>query len=106
MRSYSAAGGASPTAGRLVTLATALRVPTTELAPLTKEPTLHELRWHTGLTVIELAGRVGYSVSHTSNVLAGAVPMTDPPRWAAVLGVSAKRAARSWDAARAEQVRP
>ncbi|MFJ2193082.1 hypothetical protein ACIOJE_34935 [Kitasatospora sp. NPDC087861] len=83
-----------------------LQVPTTELAPLTQDPTLHELRWHTGRTVVELAEVVGYSVSHTSNVLSGTVPMTAPARWAKALGVSAKAAGRAWTAARAEQVRP
>ncbi len=104
VRSYSA-GGSTPTAGRLVKLARVLDVPTTELAPLTAAPTLHELRWHTGLTVVELAEAVGYSVSHTSNVLAGVVPITDPPRWTKALAVSAKRVAAAWEAARAEQVR-
>jgi transcriptional regulator with XRE-family HTH domain len=102
VRSYSA-GGASPTAGRLVQLATALDVPTTALAPLSKAPTLHELRWHAGLTVAQLAERVDYSLSHTSAVLAGTVPITEPVRWSKALNRTQRAVKAAWEAARSQQ---
>ncbi|MBV9026446.1 MAG: helix-turn-helix transcriptional regulator [Streptomycetaceae bacterium] len=102
VRSYSA-GGASPTAARLVQLAQALEVPTTELAPLSKDPTLHELRWHMGLTVAQLAGYVDYSLSHTSAVLSGAVPITEPARWSKALGTTQRAVKAAWEASRSQQ---
>lgn len=104
VRSYSW-GGASPTPARLVQLARALEVATTQLAPLSQAPALNELRWHAGLTVADLAERVGYSLSHTSSVLHGAVPMTDPARWAKALGRPRGTVERAWDAAKENQAR-
>jgi lambda repressor-like predicted transcriptional regulator len=104
VRSYSW-GGASPTPARLVQLARALGVSTTQLAPLSTQPTLNELRWHAGLTVAELARQIGYSVSHTSTVLHGAVPMTDPARWAKALRQSRAVVEKAWDAAKEMQAR-
>ncbi|MFI9041638.1 helix-turn-helix domain-containing protein [Streptomyces sp. NPDC053726] len=104
VRSYSW-GGANPTPARLAQLAQALGVSTIQLAPLSTEPTLNELRWHAGLTVAELARRIGYSVSHTSSVLHGVVPMTDPPRWAKALHQSRAAVEKAWDAAKETQAR-
>lgn len=104
VRSYSW-GGASPTPARLVQLARALGVPSTRLAPLSESPALNELRWHAGLTVAELAERVGYSLSHTSSVLHGAVPITDPARWARALRRPRSAVEKAWTAAKAEQAR-
>lgn len=102
VRSYTATRGASPTPSRLVALARAVHTDTAELAPLSEAPTLHELRWHAGLTVAELAERAGYSVSHTSLVLAGVSPVTEPKRWATALNVSQRRITAAWTAARTE----
>ena len=102
VRSYSAADGASPTPGRLAALAKALKVKTTDLAPLQEAYTLHELRWHAGLTVAQVAEKVGYSVSHTSLVLSGVSPITEPKRWAEALQVSQRRIASAWTTSRAE----
>lgn len=104
VRSYSW-GGASPTPARLVQLARTLDVPTTQLAPLRASPTLQELRWHAGLTVAQLAQKVGYSLSHTSSVLHGVVPMADPARWAKALGRPRRAVAEAWDAAKETQAR-
>ncbi|MFJ3883437.1 helix-turn-helix domain-containing protein [Streptomyces sp. NPDC090077] len=103
IRSYST-GAANPTPARLAALARVLEVPTTDLAPLSKAPTLHELRWHSGLTVAELAARVGYSESHTASVLAGVSPITDPGRWCPVLEVTAPALRRAWESTRAQQL--
>jgi len=102
VRSYSA-GTANPTPGRLLRLSGALEVPSKVLAPLSAQPTLHELRWHTGLTVAQFAERIGYSVSHTSAVMAGAVPITEPRRWTAIMNTGLEGLARAWEASRAEQ---
>lgn len=104
VRSYSW-GGASPTPARLVQLARALGVPTTALAPPSAAPTLHELRWHAGLTVAQLAERLRYSVSHTSSVLHGAVPITEPGRWAKALSATQKNVKAAWSASQSRQAR-
>lgn len=108
--SYSAllsyrSGAAKPSPSRLVAIAEALAVPSTDLAPLRPNPTLHELRWHSGLTVAQLAAAAGYSVSHTRLVLAGVNPITAPAAWAKALQVkNDSDLMRAWEAARAEQV--
>ncbi|MFD8146136.1 helix-turn-helix domain-containing protein [Streptomyces sp. NPDC059708] len=103
IRSYRA-GSANPTPARLAALARVLDVPTTDLAPLSATPTLHELRWHAGLTVAELAERAGYSESHTASVLVGVSPITDPGRWCGPLDVTGPRLHEAWEAARARQL--
>ncbi|WP_327072042.1 helix-turn-helix domain-containing protein [Kitasatospora sp. NBC_01302] len=101
VRSYSA-GGARPTAERLVQLARALEVPTTDLAPLSRTPTLHELRWHAGLTIAQTAERAGYTLSHTSAVLSGTVPVMEPARWAQAFGTTQRAVKQAWLAARSQ----
>lgn len=95
VRSYSR-GATHPTPARLVQIAEALDVRTTDLAPLSKRPTLHELRWHAGMTIAQLAGEVRYSVSNTSSVLHGAVPMTEPARWSKALGATEEIVTAAW----------
>ncbi|MFI1769050.1 helix-turn-helix domain-containing protein [Streptomyces sp. NPDC020800] len=102
VRSYTATRGASPTPGRFVALARVVNAPTTDLAPLREACTLHELRWHAGLTVAELAQRVGYSISHTALVLSGVAMITEPKRWADALTTSQRQVRIAWRAARAE----
>jgi len=105
IRSYSA-GRASPTPERLLKLASTLQLRTTELAPLREPATLHELRWHTGLTVGELAARAGYSLSHTRLVLSGVSPIIEAARWSAALETDEEQVFRAWNAARAEHAEP
>lgn len=97
VRQY-AAGNRSPGPAALVALATALEVPTTELAPFQDPPRLHELRWHRGLTVAQLASKVGRSTDYTSSILRGEAPITDRPRWAELLGVDEDLLRQSWEA--------
>ncbi|MFC9233639.1 helix-turn-helix domain-containing protein [Streptomyces decoyicus] len=104
VRSYSA-GGARPTPERLGALADAIGVETTDLAPLRPSPTLHELRWHSRMTVEQLAAKVGYSVSHTRLVLSGVAPVTEPARWTRALATTEQKLQRAWSSARAESER-
>lgn len=104
VRQY-AAGTISPGPAALVALANALGVPTTDLAPLQDPPRLHELRWHVGLTVADFAAEVHMSTAYTSSILRGEAPITNPTRWAEVLGVDEDLLRRSWEAT-ADDVRP
>ncbi|NHA02096.1 helix-turn-helix transcriptional regulator [Nocardioides sp. W3-2-3] len=48
--------GGAPSPGTLRRIAATLEVDTTDLAPMSTEPTLHEYRWHAGLTAAEPGG--------------------------------------------------
>lgn len=102
IRGYGA-GRAGPTPERLRTLADALQLPTTELAPPRKRVTLPEPRWHTGLTVVQVE-RAGYSLSHTRPVPSGVSPITETSRWSAAPETEEEAARQAWDGARAEHV--
>jgi transcriptional regulator with XRE-family HTH domain len=96
-----AAGSVTPSPEVLVRLADALGVPTTDLAPLSDQPSLHELRWHAGLTVAELAHAVGLSRDYVSRILRGAVEITQPDRWAAALNTTQAAVTDAWNTAHA-----
>ncbi|MFY0409740.1 LuxR C-terminal-related transcriptional regulator [Solicola sp. PLA-1-18] len=84
-------GVAAPTPAGLVSLAAALRVTTTDLAPMSEHPSLHELRWHTGHSVTSLAQVLGFSAGQVGAVMGGRAPMTNPDRWARALKVDLKQ---------------
>jgi transcriptional regulator with XRE-family HTH domain len=91
-------GLSSPPPEVLVRLAQVLEVATTDLAPLSDTPRLHELRWHAGLSVTELAARLELSPEYTSQILRGEVRMADPHRWAHALVVGTEAATAAWEA--------
>jgi plasmid maintenance system antidote protein VapI len=92
------AGGVSaPPPDVLVRLAQVLEVPTTELAPLSARPILHELRWHAGLTNADLAQQVDLTRDYVSRILRGEVGITDQERWADALGVSPAEVQQAWE---------
>lgn len=88
--------GLRPAPPVLARLAKVLGVATTDLAPLTDEPTLHEYRWHTGMTVAELAAEVGLSPDRTGVVLRGEDRITRPDRWAQAFGVTEEQVLAAW----------
>jgi transcriptional regulator with XRE-family HTH domain len=83
-------------------LADVLEVPTTDLAPLSRTPTMHELRWHAGLSVEGVAKRVGLTRDHVARILRGEIPIRDEARWADALSVPAATLQRAWEASHAE----
>jgi transcriptional regulator with XRE-family HTH domain len=93
-------GGATPPPQALVQLAAALNVKTTDLVPLSPTPDLTEYRWHAGLQLVALAERLGLSRDYVGEIARGAVPITDPGRWAEVLGISPEQVAAAWDESR------
>jgi transcriptional regulator with XRE-family HTH domain len=90
----------TPSPGGLRDVAAALKVPTTDLAPLSDTPTLHELRWHAGLTASDLAEAVGLSVSRVSAQLRGESAITRHDQWVEALGVSREALDAAWASAR------
>lgn len=90
----------APSPAALTRIAAALEVKTTDLAPLSQEPTLHEYRWHAGLTVAELAAAIGLSPNRVSVILRGEDRITHPERWAKALGVSPDLLTAAWEATR------
>lgn len=101
-----ASGNRRPSPTALAALAKALEVETTKLAPLSDDPPLHELRWHSGLTVSALADRVGISEGLLGGIMRGADPLPTESasrrRLAAALGVDAPTLKAAWTAARRE----
>ena len=95
-------GRSAPDPATLVHLAAVLEVTTTYLAPLRDKPRLHELRWHAGLSVRAFAKRIGRSEGQTSRALRGEVRITEPDRWADVLGVTRTTIEAAWVATRAD----
>jgi transcriptional regulator with XRE-family HTH domain len=97
-----AEGRAAPPPPVLVRLASVLDVATTDLAPLSAQPRLAELRWHAGHTVASLAAELGLTPGYTGHVLRGEMRVTDPIRWAAALSITIDQLDRAWHAARAD----
>jgi hypothetical protein len=87
-------------------LAQALGVATTELAPLSAEVTLHELRWHTGLTVRELADRLNLSEYRTGAMLRAEDRLSRREAWERVLGVSGDVLDEAWANSRRRSLPP
>jgi hypothetical protein len=77
-----------------------LEVDTTRLAPLSKEPTLHELRWHAGVTAGELATAVGLSLNTVGAQLRGENPISRPDQWCEALHVGPDELDAAWRNAR------
>jgi transcriptional regulator with XRE-family HTH domain len=97
-----AEGRSAPPPPVLVRLANVLGIATTDLAPLSPQPRLTELRWHAGHTVASLAVELGITPGHAGQVLRGEMRITDPERWATALGVTSDQVDRAWEAARAD----
>jgi transcriptional regulator with XRE-family HTH domain len=97
-----AEGRAAPPPPVLVRMADVLGVATTDLAPLSEQPRLTELRWHAGHTVASLAAELGLTPGHTGQVLRGEMRITDPTRWAAALSITQDQLDRAWHATRAD----
>lgn len=92
-----AQGRAAPPPPVLVRLAQALGVDTTELAPLSQRPTLHELRWHAGLDIATLAERLRLTRDYVAQMARGEVRIRDLEAWADALGVTPQAAAQAWE---------
>ncbi len=95
-----------PSPQALSRLAAALEVETTDLAPLTDSPTMHERRWHQGLTARDLAVATETSLTMTGRYLRGAaeIPLEKRDAWQAALGVDADALQRLWEQSRRELV--
>lgn len=93
-------GSTRPSPPVLGLLADTLQVATTDLAPLSDSPTLHEYRWHTALTVTDFAARLGLSVGRVSALLRAEDPLPDPAAWAHALGVDEDQVQAAWAEAR------
>lgn len=87
----------SPPPDVLVRLADVLDVATTDLAPLSDPPRLHELRWHAGLSVADLAVELGLGPEYTSQMLRGEVAISDPGKWATILQVDPQLVRTAWE---------
>ncbi|MFY0409788.1 helix-turn-helix domain-containing protein [Solicola sp. PLA-1-18] len=97
-----ASGRHTPPPSALVALAAALEVPTTELAPPPDPPRLFDLRFHAGHSVESLAQALGMAASHTGVILRGSARITEPGKWADVLGVDEATVQKAWQASRRE----
>lgn len=97
-------GTNAPSPQALVKIAAVLGVETADLAPLRTPPSLHELRWHTGLTVHAIAHNIGISPATAGAVLRGERPPTDPKVWAQALGVDEATVTEAWQATRADLI--
>lgn len=97
-------GASAPSPQVLGKIAEVLGVASTDLAPLRPSPRLHELRWHTGMTVSKLAARIGVSAGSAGAVLRGERPPTDTGAWARVLGVDEDTVIEAWQATRADLI--
>jgi transcriptional regulator with XRE-family HTH domain len=97
-----------PDPASFVRLAHVLGIPTTELAPLSDDPTLMERRWHAGLTVDALAHHLGRSPGYTGLLLQGAqpIPHASLPRWAAALHITPTQVQQAWLATRRQLLQP
>lgn len=99
LNNYLYAGGL-PSPAALVHIAETFGVPTTELAPLSERPTLHELRWHTGLQLGEFADRVGLSSAVISAQMRGASRITRPQIWCELLDITPEQLNVAWETSR------
>ncbi|MFY0407921.1 helix-turn-helix domain-containing protein [Solicola sp. PLA-1-18] len=90
----------APTPANLVALAAALDVATTDLAPLQDPPRMHELRWHAGLTVAQLATKLNLTANTIGGTLRGAAPITRPDQWAHALNTDTHTLDAAWHATR------
>lgn len=88
--------GGTPSPAALAKVAQVLQVATTDLAPLSDDPTLHEYRWHAGLTAAELAAEIGLSGARVSAQLRGEDGLTHREKWCAALDVDLNRLQAAW----------
>lgn len=88
--------GGAPSPKVLVQLAEVLGVDTTELAPMSATPTLHELRWHAGMTIAEMAAKIGLSVGRVSMQMRAEDKITHTERWCEALSVSPETLSAAW----------
>ncbi|MGJ9414425.1 helix-turn-helix domain-containing protein [Aeromicrobium sp. CF4.19] len=97
-------GRVRPSPASLVALATALDVSTAQIAPYSEAPTLHELRWHVGMTVDQLAKDVQAPRAGLYGILRGADRLPADTairsRLAATLRVDDVGLQKAWQAAR------
>jgi transcriptional regulator with XRE-family HTH domain len=96
-----AGGHSAPPPQVLVRLARVLDVDTTDLAPLSAAPTLHELRWHAGLGLQALADEVGLTREYVARICRGETAIRNLEVWATALHASPGQVRAAWDATHA-----
>jgi transcriptional regulator with XRE-family HTH domain len=69
---------------------------------MSERPTLHELRWHAGLSVEQLSRRVGLTRDYVSRLLRGEIHIRDEARWADALNVPVTVLQEAWETSHGE----
>lgn len=94
-------GMSAPTAHHLASIAYAVKVSASHLAPLPETPRLRHLRQQAGLTQADVAQVLGVNVGSVGYVDSARWWPSDAARWAEVYGVSLSAFRAAWEASRA-----